>query len=649
MEEKTHPIWFNEAEFVKFSKEYNKNPFILENLSTFHIFVSEDKSSKASKMDSEMSKGTGIDNKKDRDSARKRVERSENPPAPPNSKDGGDDPQQPEEAQFTPEEIAQMEYEQNYFIDGIPRSLDTIGREEVRATLSPRDINALKRANVVGEIPKEVSDNVHYAHAITLIAIQVAGFSQDDIQSRVDAAPQLTQVSPEIYESCKNIIRRLIDQEGWTPQRLAGIASWSEMGMGDFRDAKSELLLYPDQTDYLNEFTENDAVLGITINLEGNLNSSNIKDNNTSNSIITTISNYLKMDQNQLVKVYRKFINNFNKPEINFKKIKENISSTMYKTLKSDKFKTHLLYELLSGKYTYDINHKFGPLASSDIVLTPHTTNFINLEYCDNLIKSDAFELKIQFKPNTNKEKNISNLKYLLDGKLSAIPHLHQLSSVLTDYGLLEQMGNYERIDVMKFIEQNLPEIIALICENEFSFEYNVKLHLVKQEQPKVAYNFITVNGKEFKIPVSNKPENGQGYIEGPEYPKADEVHVSEVKEERDYKKEYREYHGKPKQIANRTNRVLARRKLEKKGRVSKGDGNDVHHKDGNPQNNNSSNLQVMNASKNRAIKDSYDPIVDEEYGAGEIGTEELLKRLLKDTPFAKIIGKNNARHNRRS
>jgi len=93
----------------------------------------------------------------------------------------------------------------------------------------------------------------------------------------------------------------------------------------------------------------------------------------------------------------------------------------------------------------------------------------------------------------------------------------------------------------------------------------------------------------------------------------------------------------------------LARRKLEKKGRVSKGDGNDVHHKDGNPQNNNSSNLQVMNASKNRAIKDSYDPIVDEEYGAGEIGTEELLKRLLKDTPFAKIIGKNNARHNRRS
>jgi len=76
---------------------------------------------------------------------------------------------------------------------------------------------------------------------------------------------------------------------------------------------------------------------------------------------------------------------------------------------------------------------------------------------------------------------------------------------------------------------------------------------------------------------------------------------IREENEERDYKQEYAKYHSTPEQRANRSKRVLARRKLEKEGRVSKGDGNDVDHKDGNPQNNSSSNLRVMSANKNRS------------------------------------------------
>ena len=71
--------------------------------------------------------------------------------------------------------------------------------------------------------------------------------------------------------------------------------------------------------------------------------------------------------------------------------------------------------------------------------------------------------------------------------------------------------------------------------------------------------------------------------------------------ENRDYKKEYKKYHSTPEQRANRSKRVLARRKLEKEGRVSKGDGNDVDHKDGNPQNNSTNNLRVISANKNRS------------------------------------------------
>lgn len=96
---------------------------------------------------------------------------------------------------------------------------------------------------------------------------------------------------------------------------------------------------------------------------------------------------------------------------------------------------------------------------------------------------------------------------------------------------------------------------------------------------------------------------------------------------ERNYRKEYDNYHSKPEQRANRSKRVLARRKMEKEGKVRKGDGKDVNHKDGNPQNNSKSNLEVMSKSKNRSM--------NEEHGAGFEGTPELLRKLIKGTPGA--------------
>lgn len=47
----------------------------------------------------------------------------------------------------------------------------------------------------------------------------------------------------------------------------------------------------------------------------------------------------------------------------------------------------------------------------------------------------------------------------------------------------------------------------------------------------------------------------------------------------RDYKAEYQNYHGKPEQIKKRDMRNAARREMEKKGLVKKGDGKDVDHK----------------------------------------------------------------------
>lgn len=71
----------------------------------------------------------------------------------------------------------------------------------------------------------------------------------------------------------------------------------------------------------------------------------------------------------------------------------------------------------------------------------------------------------------------------------------------------------------------------------------------------------------------------------------------------RDYKKEYENYHSKPKQKKNRAARNAARRRMEKKGKVRKGDGKDVGHKKTlkSGGSNCTSNLCVQKRSSNRS------------------------------------------------
>ena len=100
--------------------------------------------------------------------------------------------------------------------------------------------------------------------------------------------------------------------------------------------------------------------------------------------------------------------------------------------------------------------------------------------------------------------------------------------------------------------------------------------------------NSIFINDKEIKVPISEY------------YRSIGKLFLSEAKKKRDYTKDT-EYESSPKQRHNRVQRVLARRFMEKRGLVHKGDGKDVDHKDGDPTNNSPKNLRVMSRSKNRA------------------------------------------------
>ena len=90
------------------------------------------------------------------------------------------------------------------------------------------------------------------------------------------------------------------------------------------------------------------------------------------------------------------------------------------------------------------------------------------------------------------------------------------------------------------------------------------------------------------------------------EYPELLEMLINELvceEYERDYKKEYRNYHGKPKQRRERAARTAARELMKKKGRAKKGDGKDIDHKK--PLRSGGSkginNLRVREKSANRA------------------------------------------------
>ena len=68
---------------------------------------------------------------------------------------------------------------------------------------------------------------------------------------------------------------------------------------------------------------------------------------------------------------------------------------------------------------------------------------------------------------------------------------------------------------------------------------------------------------------------------------------------------EYRKYQSSAKAKAERAARNSARRAALKSGRVHKGDGKEVDHRDSNPKNNASSNLRVVSRKTNRGKKEN--------------------------------------------
>ena len=147
------------------------------------------------------------------------------------------------------------------------------------------------------------------------------------------------------------------------------------------------------------------------------------------------------------------------------------------------------------------------------------------------------------------------------------------------------------------------------------SFKQLIK-HIQEEETPKqesawkIAFDVFSEQDEKYKgffiVFESNQDEAveaGTKILEGMYPDHQYEITLSRVKDlsERNYKKEYSNYHSRPEQIQRRSARNSARRIMKKKVNAEEDiEGKEVHHKDNNPLNNDKKNLSIVTQRYNR-------------------------------------------------
>lgn len=152
-----------------------------------------------------------------------------------------------------------------------------------------------------------------------------------------------------------------------------------------------------------------------------------------------------------------------------------------------------------------------------------------------------------------------------------------------------------------------LNDILVESLTNNFVLTNLLRNHLITDSEAEIlitSQNLLTEDVEPFMINFKSIFENAKNRML--EYPElAEMLFIDLIVEEakRNYKMEYRNYHGKPKQRKERAARTKAREMMIKKGRVRKGDGKDIDHK--RPLRNGGSkginNLRVRDKSENRS------------------------------------------------
>lgn len=284
-------------------------------------------------------------------------------------------------------------------------------------------------------------------------------------------------------------------------------------------------------------------------------------------------------------------------------------------------YKEYYLFESLTGYI------KFSPaspaFASGIISVIPESYDLamrrLDLDFVRKIIDDDnkvVFNLTSNLFESPDEKTELEICKARFGGKCPKVstPQKYAIRTLISSF-ISESKFNYSPLKYL--FEQEEPEIVQedfmQILESAQTVQDLLNIFSLTPNQITIApidlfnytatdysseKNFIKINGKMFQIPVQVDqvpPNDLEDMTESFSF-----MRKLVERKERNYREEYDEYHGKPEQRANRSKRVLARRKMEAAGKVKKGDGKDVDHVDGNPQNNSMDNLKAVDKSHNR-------------------------------------------------
>jgi hypothetical protein len=173
--------------------------------------------------------------------------------------------------------------------------------------------------------------------------------------------------------------------------------------------------------------------------------------------------------------------------------------------------------------------------------------------------------------------------------------------------GMINQLGSYVKMKVtdkkqekgklfLKFGD-NIQEDAAVDAANLKAKQVEELERLKKRQEEELEALTDRHERETEKVNQQKEKETLDKQIQSKREAERKASEKQNTKEERDYKKEYADYHSKPEQIKRRAKRNEARRSLKDRKDIK---GKDVHHKDNNPMNNDKSNLSIVSQNYNR-------------------------------------------------
>jgi hypothetical protein len=287
----------------------------------------------------------------------------------------------------------------------------------------------------------------------------------------------------------------------------------------------------------------------------------------------------------------------------------------------SKDFRKSFVYEALTGAAKFDTGNpkKMSPAVAQYVLAmnkdgTETSLSAISPEYADKVAEGLSFV--IRFKSTSVKTAETEAIRKKTGRKVYS--YWSVISMVLNPKKIAKESFKHNQILKSLITEDAIPTLEANQIldgiQDEIGDDFYSLMQFLEVEPDYAStndidftkygkvesgfFNTIKIGDKEFEIPV----EKDLG-VTNP----IQEFYISFAKnfisEKRNYRKEYDNYQGTKEQKRNRAKRNKVNRLMKRLGRIRKGDGRDVDHKDGNPKNNSMKNLRVVSKSHNRSKK----------------------------------------------